>query len=115
MERQGRRTLGGGGAAEGIPDSLPLHPSSVFGSHPLSFLQPIVHQGSSSRTGSDLSSREGSSGVSSSSLSRVLQLIVHYNEDLRVVEASHQPSTLNLRVLKMETVQSVLLYVRSGD
>ena len=91
VERQRCGTLGGGGAAVGIPDSLPLRSSTVLGSHPFSFVQPLVHRGSGSGSGSSFSGGERSSRASSSSSSRLLQPVVCCDESLRVVETSHRP------------------------
>ena len=75
----------------GIPNSLPLSFSTVLGAHPLSFVQPLVHQGLGSGSGSFFSGGERSSRASSSSLSRLLQLAACCDEGLRVVEANHRP------------------------
>ena len=90
VERQGRRTLGGGGAAVGVSDSLPLRSSTVLGSLPFSFIQPLVHQGQSSGLGSSFSCGEGGGRASPPSLSRLLQPTVCSDEGLRVVEARHR-------------------------
>ena len=74
----------------GILDSLPFRPSIVRGSHPFSFVQPLVHQGQSSGSRSSFSCGEGGSRAGPPSLSRLLQPIICSDEGLRVVEASHR-------------------------
>ena len=91
VDRQGCISLGGGGPVLGLQDSLSCGPHTVQASHPLPFIQPLVHQGQSSGCGSALSRQEGSNGSYSSSISRVLQPIVHGDEGLRVLEAGHRP------------------------
>ena len=85
------RNLGWWRCCGGVPDSLPLCSSIVLGSHPFSFEQPLVHEGQSSGSGSSFSCGEGGSRASPPSLSSLLQPVVSSEEDLRVVEAGHQP------------------------
>ena len=87
----GARNLGWWRCCSGDTGSLPLRSSIVLGSHPFSFIQPLVHQGQSSGLGSSFSCGEGGSRASPPSLSRLLQPIVCSDEGLRVVEASHRP------------------------
>ena len=91
VERQGRRTLGGGSAAVGLSDTLPHRSSSVLGAHPLSGLCPIVHPGQGLGTGSSFPCREGCSRAGSPSLSRVLQPLICCDESLRVMETHDRP------------------------
>ena len=86
VERQGCGSLGGGGPALGLQDSLSCNPHTVQGSHPIPFVHPLVHQGQSSGCGSSVSRQEGSSAACSSSIS-----IVRGDEGLRVLEAGHRP------------------------
>ena len=51
-ERQGRGSLGGGGAVVGLSDPLPLRSSIVLGAHSFSGLYPVIHPGQHLRTGS---------------------------------------------------------------
>ena len=48
VERRGRGTLGGGGLAVGMPDSLPLGSHLIQGSHPFTGVCPQFDQGQSS-------------------------------------------------------------------
>ena len=72
VERQGCGSLGSGGLAFGISHSLSCGPHTIQGTHPLSFVLPLVHQGQSTGCGSAISCRGGSSGACSSSVSVVL-------------------------------------------
>ena len=91
MERQGRRSLGNGVLAVGIPHSLPLDSCFIRGTHPLSFVQPNVHTGQSRGGGGSHVVRERIDRAGSSSFSRLLQLAVCGDEGLRVMEAGHRP------------------------
>ena len=91
VERQGSRSLGVGGLMLGLQDTLSCSPQTVQGTHPLSFIRPLVHQGQRPGVGSALSGQEGSSGACSSSFFKVLQLIVCGDEGLRFLEADHRP------------------------
>ena len=103
----------------GVPDPFPLCSSTVLGAHPLSFSQPLVHQGQSAGTGSSFPCGEGAVELDT------LPSPGFYSRLFVVLEASGlwRPiidlSTLNIRVFKspfkMETLQSVLLSVRSED
>ena len=75
----------------GISHSLPLGPHLIRGTHPLPFVQPLVHQGQGLRGGSSLVIGEGGNRASSSSVSRLLQPAVCGDEGLGVVEAGHRP------------------------
>ena len=91
VELQGRGSLGSGGLAVGISHSLPFGPHLIRGTHPLPFVQPLVHQGQGLGGGSSLVIAEGSDRASSSSVSRLLQPAVCGDEGLWVVEAGHRP------------------------
>ena len=75
----------------GISHSLSCGPHTIQGTHPLSFVRPLVHQGQSPGSGSTLSGREGSSGACSSSVTGLLQPVVCGDEGLRVLETGHRP------------------------
>ena len=91
VERQGRRSLGGGGLAVGIPYSLPSDSYFIQGTHPLSGLQPRFHQGQSLGGRSSFSVGERSDRTGSSSFSGLLRLVICGVESLRVVEAVGRP------------------------
>ena len=95
VERQGRGSLGSGGLEVGISHSLPLGPHHIRGTHPLPFVQLLVHQGQGHGGGSSLVIGEGGNGASSSSVSRLLQPAVCGDEGLGVVEAGHRPFITN--------------------
>ena len=86
VERQGRGSLGSGGPALGILHSFSCGPHTIQRTHPSPFVRPLIHQGQSPGRGSALSGREGSCGACSSSVSKLLQLIVCGDEGLRVLE-----------------------------
>ena len=90
VERQGCGSLGSGGLAFGISHSLSCGPHTIQGTHPLSFVLPLVHQGQSTGCGSAISCRGGSSGACSSSVSVALQPFVCGDKGLRVLETGHQ-------------------------
>ena len=118
VERQGRESMGSGGLAVGISHSLPLDPHLIRGTHPLPFVQSLVHQGQGLGGGSPVVIGEGSDRACSSSVSRLLQPAVCGDEGLGVVEAGHRPfvtESEGSEDFKMETLQSVLLSVRAGD
>ena len=88
----GRRgSLGGGGTAGGISDSLPVCFSSVLGTHPHALVFPDIHQGESSGGDDPFACSEGHSGACSSSFSGLLQPVICSVEDLRVVEVCDRP------------------------
>ena len=74
VERRGRGTLGIGGLAVGIPDSLPSGSHLIQGSHPFSGLLSQLDQ-----------------GQSSPSLSGLLQPVICGNESFGSVEAGYRP------------------------
>ena len=55
VERHGHGTLGGGGPALGLQDSLSCGPLTVQESHPFSLVQSLIHQGQGSGCRSALS------------------------------------------------------------
>ena len=83
--------MGGGGAEDGISHPFSQSPSAVPGSHPYTFLQPLVHQRGCARGGHPGFSYQGCSEACSTSISRLLQLSVCCVEDLRVVASGHRP------------------------
>ena len=103
----------------GISHSLPLDPHLIQGTHPLPFVQPLVHQGQCLGGGGSLFVGERSNRAGSSPISG------NYSRLFVVMKASGSwrlviyLSLLNLKVqktsFKMETLQSVLLLVRAGD
>ena len=119
LGRQGRGSVGGGGSEVGVQSSLSLRASTVFGTHPFSVLQPQFHQGDSLGEEGSIIVREGSSRAGSFTspgfYSRIFVVMKASGSWRPVIDLS----TLNLRVcktpFKMETLQSVLLSVRSGD
>ena len=91
VERQGRGSLSSGGLAVGISHSLPSGHHLIRGTHPLPFVQPLVHQGQGLGGGGSLVVRERSNRAGSSPVSRLLQPAVCGDEGLEVVEAGHRP------------------------
>ena len=91
VERRGRGTLGSGGLAVGIPDSLPSGSHLIQGSHPFAGLFPELDQGQSSGGRGSGSSVQGCHCDGSSSLSGLLQPVVCGNESFGSVEAGHRP------------------------
>ena len=75
----------------GISHSLPSGPYCIQGTHPLSCVQPLVHQGQGLGGGGSFSVREGSDRAGSPPVSRVLQPAVCGDKSLRIVEAGHRP------------------------
>ena len=73
----------------GLQDSFPLS-SPVFGVHPFSVVQPLIHQGSGPEEGSSFFGREKCGRAGTSSFSRLLQPIVCRDEGLRVLETDHR-------------------------
>ena len=91
VERRGRGTLGSGGLAVGIPDSLPSGSHLIQGSHPFAGLFPQLDQGQSSGGRGSGSSEQGCHRDGSSSLSGLLQPVVCGNERFGGVETGHRP------------------------
>ena len=103
----------------GIPDSLPLGSHLIQGSHPFTGVCPQFHQGQGSGGGDSGSAGQGCHRAGSSSISRLLQPVIHGYEASGAWRPVIDLSTLNLWIqqtsFKMETLQSVLLSVRPGD
>ena len=91
VERRGRRTLDSGGLAVGIPDSLPLGPHLIQGSHPFTGLCPQFDQGQSSGGRGSGSAEQGCHRAGSTSISGLLQPAIRSNESIRSVETGHRP------------------------
>ena len=91
VERQGRGSLRSGGLAVGRSHSLPSGLHLIRGTHPLPFVQPLVHQGQGLGGRGSLVVGERSNRAGSSPVSRLLQLAVCGDEGLGVVEAGHRP------------------------
>ena len=91
VERQRRGSLGSGGLAVEISHSLPSGPHLIRGTHPLPFVQPLVHQGQGLGGGGSLVVGERSNRAGFAPVSRLLQLAVCGDEGLGVVEAGHRP------------------------
>ena len=91
VERQGRGSLGGGGFALGLQNTLSCGLQAVRGTHPLPVLQSLFHQGQGLDVGSALSCQEGSFGACSSSFARVSQPVVWGDEGLRVLVTGYPP------------------------
>ena len=73
VEQQGRGSLGGGGFALGLQNTLSCTSQAVRGTHPLPVLQSLFHQGQGLGVESALSCQEGSCRPCSSSFARALQ------------------------------------------
>ena len=91
VERRGRGTLGSGGLAVGIPDSLPLGSHLIQGSHPFTGLCPQFDQGQSSGGRGSGSAEQGFHRAGSASISGLLQPVIRGNESFRGVETGHRP------------------------
>ena len=91
VEQQGRGTLGSGGLAVGIPDSLPLDSHLIQGSHPFTGLFPQFDQGQSSGGRGSGSAEQGCHRAGSTSISGLLQPVICGNESFRGVETGHRP------------------------
>ena len=91
VERRGRGTLGSGGLAVGIPDSLPLGSHLIQGSHPFTGVCPQFHQGQSSGGRGSGSAEQGCHRAGSASISRLLQPVIRGYESFRGVETGHRP------------------------
>ena len=83
--------MGGGGAAVWVSHPFPQLTSTVSGSCPYAFLQPLLHQGGCAQGGHPRLSCQGCCGASSTSFSGLLQPSVCRVEDLGVVASGHQP------------------------
>ena len=83
--------MGGGGAAVWVSHPFPQLTSTVSGSCPYAFLQPLLHQKGCARGGHPRLNCQGCSGASSTSISGLLQPSVCPVEDLGVVESGHRP------------------------
>ena len=90
VERQGRGSVGSGGAELGISCSLPFGPSTICGTHPFSVLLPHFHQGQSSGEGSPVSGSKRSSRACSFTFSGLLQPDFCGDESLGVLETSYR-------------------------
>ena len=91
VERRGRGTLGSGGLAVGIPDSLPLGSHLIQGSHPFTGVCPQFHQGQSSGGRGSGSAEQGCHRAGSASFSGLLQPVIRGYESFRGVETGHRP------------------------
>ena len=91
VERRGCGTLGSGGLAVGIPDSLPLGSHLIQGSHPFTGVCPQFHQGQSSGGRGSGSAGQGCHRAGSASISRLLQPVIRGYESFRGVETGHRP------------------------
>ena len=91
LEGQGRGSVGGRGPPGGVLHTLHPASSSVCRPHPHAFVCPYFHQGGCSRGGHPGVDCQGCCGTCSSSLSRLLQLLVCGLEDLGVVATGHRP------------------------
>ena len=91
VERRGRGTLGSGGLAVGIPDSLSLGSQLIQGSHPFTGLCPQFDQGQSSGGRGSGSAEQGCHRAGSASISGLLQPVIRGNESFRGVETGHRP------------------------
>ena len=117
VERRGRGTLGSGGLAVGISDSLPLGSHLIQGSHPA--YSPSSIRGKALEGEVQALLNKGAIELaplpSSGFYSRLFVVMKASGACRPVIDLS----TLNLRVqqtsFKMETLQSVLLSVRPGD
>ena len=91
VERRGRGTLGSGGLAVGISDSLPLGSHLIQGSHPFTGVCPQFHQGQSSGGRGSGSAGHRCHRAGSASISRLLQPVIRGYESFRGVETGHRP------------------------
>ena len=91
VERRGRGTLGSGGLAVGIPDSLPSGSHLIQGSHPFSGILSQLDQGQGSGRRGSVSAGQGCDRNGSPSLSGLLQPVVCGNESFGSVDAGHRP------------------------
>ena len=91
VERRGRGTLGSGGLAVGIPDSLPSGSHLIQGSHTFSGVLSQLDQGQGSGGRVSVSAGQGCDRACSPSLSGLLRPVICGNESLGSVEAGHRP------------------------
>ena len=91
VERRGRGTLGSGGPAVGISNSLPSGSHLIQGSHPFSGLLFQLDQGQSSGGRGSGFTGQGCNRDGSASLSGVLQPVICSNKSFGSVEAGHRP------------------------
>ena len=75
----------------GIPDSLPLGSHLIQGSHPFTGVCLQFHQGQSSGGRGSGSADQGCLRAGSTSISRLLQPVIHGYESFRGVETGHRP------------------------
>ena len=75
----------------GIPDSLPLGSHLIQGSHPFTGVCLQFHQGQSSGGRGSGSAEQGCLRAGSTSISRLLQPVIHGYESFRGVETGHRP------------------------
>ena len=83
--------MGGGAAEVWVSHPFPQLTSTVPGSCPYAFLQPLLHQRGCTRGGHPRLNCQGCSGASSTSISGLLQPSVCHVEDLMVVASGHRP------------------------
>ena len=91
VERRGRGTLGSGGLAVGIPDSLPWGSHLIQGSHSFTGVCPQFHQGQSSGGRGSGCAEQGCHRAGSASISGLLQPVIRGYESFRGVETGHRP------------------------
>ena len=91
VERRGHGTLGSGGLAVGISNSLPSGSHLIQGSHPFSGLLSQLDQGQSSGGRGSVFAGQGCNRDRSPSLSGLLQPVICSNESFGSVEAGHRP------------------------
>ena len=117
VELQGRGSLGGGGFALGLQNTLSCSPQAVRGTHPLPVLQSLFHQGQGLGVGSALVKKGAVelAPLPSPGFYSWLLVVMKASGSWRPVS---DLSLLNLKVLKtsfkMQTLQSVLS-VQRGD
>ena len=91
VERRGRGTLGSGGLAVGISDSLPSGSHLIQRSHPFSGVLSQLDQGQSSGGRGSGFTGQGCNRDRSPSLSGILQPVICCNESFGCMEAGHRP------------------------
>ena len=94
----------------GMPDSLPLGSQLIQGSHPFTGECRQFHQGQSSGGRGSGSAEQGCHRAGSTSISRLLQPVIHGYESFRGVETGRRPFHSEL-----EDSAAILLSVRPGD
>ena len=115
LEGQGRRSVGGGGAAGRVPHPFPLSSSAVCETHPYAFLQPLVHQRGCAREGHPGFDCQGCGGACSTSLPRLFVVWKTSGSWRPVIDLSSLNRFVDVSHFQMETIQSVLLSIRPGD